>query len=269
MQPSIDMKNQQYTNTPLWPCYFHLVWRYAKIYLPAITPLVICLSLITTAITQLSHANTTPQPPTMLHTTSKSVTPLPSSFSELRNGKWHLSYNNSDLSLWRGSRNAEGLYKFKAQLEIKASIDAFLALFIDLSKITTWMVGSESVTLEELINDQHYVITTILNSPWPFSQRWLTTKIQLQRPSLEKLIILISKVKLNNINGEKHNNKVEIPHFTAYYELHQVDKNKLIISYYFNTGIGGNAPAHFVNRTLEKRLRLSFIAIKNILHKQH
>ncbi len=180
-----------------------------------------------------------------------------------------LGYNNHNLRLWHGNKNDEGLYKFKAQLEVETNIDIFLSLFIDQTKITIWMAGSETVTLEEYINDQHYITTTILNSPWPFSQRWLTTKIQVKRPSLEKLIILISKIQLNNISKEKHKGKVEIPHFIGYYDVQQIDKNKIMITYYFDTGIGGNAPAHFVNQTLEKRLRLSFIAIKNILHKQN
>ncbi len=92
MKPSIDMKNQQYTNIALWPCYFHLAWRYAKVCLASIIPLAICLSLIIAFSSQLSHANTTSQQSSIVYTRNKSVMPIPSSFSELQSGKWQLSY---------------------------------------------------------------------------------------------------------------------------------------------------------------------------------
>jgi len=136
-------------------------------------------------------------------------------------------------------------------------------LVISNLKLTpSWFDGLSSIEVLEQINNNQFLLRSIMNSPWPFKQRELitcvTTKFSQQ---------------LISINIESCSDKhpmsasfVRVKHAYAHWEIQQVNNKEVNVNYTAWLNPQGNVPANFFNSKLSSSSRKSLQKLQHLIH---
>ncbi|MBS1506240.1 MAG: hypothetical protein JSS79_06305 [Bacteroidetes bacterium] len=156
--------------------------------------------------------------------------------------------------------------KFKsitAEFTMHATLDEVEKFFLDFPGYVNWQFNTVTSTLLEKVSSTEFIYYTIIDAPWPVTDRDMVVKLNLYR-SDRSLIITANSV-ASKIPSKNEYIRVPVSH--SVYEFQIKSRNSLSVSYKMQIDPGGSVPIWLVNLVCAQAPYLSFKKMKEQISK--
>lgn len=178
--------------------------------------------------------------------------------------EWHLEIKKSDMSVFTRKLAHSSFLQVKAEVNLPVPIAKVIKQFGDGSQCWQWAKRCQKSELLEQKSPNEFITHTVLNFPWPVTDRDFVfhTKKEVNQ-SLNVITLTLSPAKIKHISKN---------YVRAYgniqYQLQAIDvsNSKLIIT--MHTEFGGDMPPAFVNSRLANELADDIEQLKLLLKAQ-
>jgi len=131
----------------------------------------------------------------------------------------------------------------------------------DLAKTAQWLPEVSSMTPLKIYNNNHFLLRTVLNSPWPYRSRELITCVHTTfKP--ERIIIDIKSCSNDYVIDDQY---VRVKQLSSRWTITQVNSKEVEIQYQAWLDPQGYVPAFFFNNELKNSSTRSFQLLRKII----
>lgn len=182
------------------------------------------------------------------------------------------SYGTTQWKIWYKKDNLivkyrlgdRGLYTLSVSaFYANTSSNALINAMYDTDKITQWLSGSQKVTLLSQPTPAETMVLTIFKAPWPVKNRHMVTSSCLQKTSENQYKLLVK----DEPKEFSMDQSIQVKPITAYWLLKDTEDG-LYIEHQVYANPNGSIPSWLVNKMSLKRIKKTFIALKEVLQNQ-
>jgi len=101
---------------------------------------------------------------------------------------WELQRDESDIKVWTKDYPDSNFMQFKAETNIKASLENVVAVFLDIENMGLWYDRVEKVEMVEKISDLEGIYKIDFELPWPVANRVSAVRAKLYHDPVTNVV---------------------------------------------------------------------------------
>lgn len=178
-----------------------------------------------------------------------------------------LKKDKDGIKVYLCSQDTSKFTSIKAEFTIKnTSPKAFLRLMMDVDNYDDWQYSMDEVKLIKAIDAYSFIYYTVLDFPWPLSNREMMMKFQATIDPQNKIL----DISMRNIpyDYERNSKYTEMGLSDAKWHAVQQPDNTLQINYSLRLDPGGSVSPWLVNMAMAEGPYLTFRKIKTLLEER-
>jgi len=161
------------------------------------------------------------------------------------------------------SQQGSAFKRVTATFTTTKSRDVVFRVVSDLAKTPQWIPEVSSITPLKIYNNNHFLLRTVLNSPWPFMARELITCVHTTfKP--KRIIIDIKSCSDDFAIDDQY---VRVEQLNSRWTITQTNSKQVEIQYRAWLEPQGNVPAFFFNNALKNSTADSFQRLRELIEK--
>ena len=181
------------------------------------------------------------------------------------NNGWQLAKKKQGVQVFLKSMPGTKLKASKGIVRIKSSVDEALALLQDFDNLKNWLFScSESKLIKQVSETEHYVYT-VIDAPWPVSDRDLPAKSIASRTPEGGILI---KLEAAPDSYPKRKGMVRVKKMQGHWKITPVGSDEIEVEYYLFNDPGGNIPDWAVNTSATDIPLRTLVTMKEKLEQQ-
>lgn len=158
---------------------------------------------------------------------------------------WQLIRQGHGIRVYTASSEATKFKSIKATAIFEGSVDRFRKILLDIEGQPAWVYGTNRAFTLKKVSSKELVYYVETDLPWPASNRDTVVRMKVREEPERHLLTVLSV-------GEpqaypRQEKRVRVPHFSARWEVKELEKNKLALTYLLQVDPGGTLPAWIVN----------------------
>ena len=177
---------------------------------------------------------------------------------------WKLSKEENGISIYLKKSTTTGLNEVKATMTLKTTLSSIVALGLITELYPTWSYRVDHAKILEKVNDTAYYGYTLLDVPWPASDRDMVWFLQYTQDPITKIVRSYSSMRPDHIPVNK--GVVRVQKAKAGWILTPTENGEVFVEYEFSFEPGGYAPAWIVNLGSDQGPFHNFSRIKEVIH---
>lgn len=158
--------------------------------------------------------------------------------------QWEQEHDDGIVKVWTADTDYSEFKKFKAQVEINASIATIIEFMKDINKMPNWYHNTIFAKLLPSKNPKHTLVYSVTNLPWPVSDRdavmLATYKIKRNKTVIIRLNSRADAYLLQADN-------IRVPSAHGYWRITPRTANKTHIEFGLSAQPGGYIPSWLAN----------------------
>lgn len=164
----------------------------------------------------------------------------PSTFAG--NGSWELEKNEDGIKVYTRTVDGEDIREFKAVATIAASRKTIATIILNINDYANWYPDISESSIIEKVGDGQYHVYSVLDLPWPATDRDGVSKMTITKSEGKTLI------KMKAVSGVKKENDdyVRMTKSYGFWKLTTVGSNTTVHFQYFASP-GGSLPDWIIN----------------------
>jgi hypothetical protein len=177
--------------------------------------------------------------------------------------KWDLKLDKDGLTVYTRTIAGSSIQEFRGEIVVKSNMGGVLALIDSIPEYTKWMNDiSHAERIKRLSRSTGYIYT-IIDSPWPVTDRDLITYYIVKQDTASKTIT----IDLKNVKEylPVKNGIVRVPDMDGFWQLVPLSKGVTKVIYQVHFDPGGVVPAAVVNAFITDTPRINLVNLKNIV----
>lgn len=159
--------------------------------------------------------------------------------------EWKLVKEKEGISVYTRKTELIDFKEFKGITDIDASVSSFLAVITDVDNLTNWVYSVINAKLLKQSSDTLLIYYAESKVPWPFDNRDAVYK-EIIKWDEEKRTLKIDIECLPDYVKNKEN-IVRISYAQGYWEVQEVEKERIKITFQMLVDPGGTIPAWLAN----------------------
>lgn len=170
---------------------------------------------------------------------------------------------NGDLKVYSCPSKDEKLNKIRTEVILEnTTFERFLEFVWDVENYVTWQYNTvEATILKSKGNSMIY--RTVVEAPWPLSNREMFTEIESRYDSLGKKLQIITRSM--NYEYPSDNDLVRVPFSKGVWDVSLLGKSSLKVVYTLTIDPGGSVPSWLLNMAIAEGPYQSFTNLKEKL----
>lgn len=175
-----------------------------------------------------------------------------------------LRKDKDDIKVYACHTDTSRLKSIRAEM-ILSDITAseLKAYLMDVDNYVTWQYNLQEAQVLERINDSEVIMRTVIDAPWPVSNRESITRMTARVNEESDELKVEGKVIAHDYPPDK--GLVRVPFSRSSWSVSVVNGNDLKVSYFLNVDPGGSIPAWLVNLAVAEGPYESFRNLKRQL----
>jgi len=147
------------------------------------------------------------------------------------------------------TRKIEGssLKEFKGVTSIKTSLTSLVALMDDTDALTKWLHNCSAAKLVQSMNYYERITYTVINAPWPVSDRDTVSYSKIVQDPKSKVITIYLKGMADKY--PKQSGKVRVPAMKDFWQFIPSKSGYVTVIYQLHSDPGGSIPDAIANST--------------------
>jgi len=159
------------------------------------------------------------------------------------------------------SRPNSDFKQVTARFTTKQSKETVFRVISDLAKTRLWIPEISSITPLKVYSNNHFILRTVLNSPWPFMQRELITCVATQFNPNTTIIEITSCSDRHPLDRQL----VRVSQVQSRWTIKQVNQQDVEVNYQTWLDPQGLVPAFFFNNALKNSTTASFKRLQQLI----
>jgi START domain len=141
------------------------------------------------------------------------------------------------------------------------SLEAIKAIILDVENYVNWQHNLLEAQVLEKVSDSEEILHTVVDVPWPVSNRELITRLKVLEADTAKL-----KIKGESISYDypAQRGLVRVPFSQTIWDIEVINGTDLMVHYFLMVDPGGSVPAWLVNLTIAQRPYDSFKNLRRL-----
>lgn len=177
--------------------------------------------------------------------------------------EWEQIKQGHGITVYAANSGISRFKSIKATAVFEGSIDRFREILLDVEGQPGWVYGTARAFTLKKVSKQELLYYVETDLPWPASNRDTVVRMKIREDPARHLLTVES-------GGEplaypRQNKRVRVPHFSARWEVKELGKNKLGLTYLLQVDPGGDLPAWIVNLFASQGPYESFRQLKEML----
>lgn len=178
---------------------------------------------------------------------------------------FHPSFAQEDCSL-RKDQDSIKVYtcdredlKFKsikATFSVNTTLSTLTAFVLDIDRYPEWQYNTTRPRIVSRITDKRLIFYTVIEAPWPVSDRDMVVDLSVWQDSKTKTITITTNGVPDYVPMEE--GLVRVPMSAATWTIKRVSPTKLNVEYAIRIDPGGSVPAWMVNMVCAEAPYISF-----------
>ena len=162
--------------------------------------------------------------------------------SMAQNGKWELEKNESGIKIYTRTVEGEDIREFKAVTTITAPRKKIASIITDINDYPNWYPDIAKASILKKVAANEFIVYSVLDLPWPASDRDGTAKMVISHKTNS------TTIKLIGVKGykEKSDDYVRIPKSYGFWLL-TTDGDKTKVHFQYFASPGGSLPDWIIN----------------------
>lgn len=176
---------------------------------------------------------------------------------------WKLKKETEDLRVYY--RNVEGskINELRLETTVDADLNTIVALIKDVDALKVWVYKLLECKKLEKISETEGILYTVMDFPWPFSNRDLIFHAVLTQDPVTMGVTHRLEGIPDHIPHKK--GRVRVPESLVSWTFTPIGPNKCSVDYILKSDPGGNIPAWIINMALEQGPIKSMKKFKELL----
>lgn len=158
---------------------------------------------------------------------------------------WELIKQGHGIKVYVANSEASRFKSIKATAVFEGTLDRFRKILLDIEGQPEWVYGTRRAFILKKINSQELIYYVETDLPWPASNRDTVIRMRIQEVPEQHLLTVLSEGAPQAY--PRQDKRVRVPHFSAHWEVKDLGKNKLGLTYLLQVDPGGTLPAWMVN----------------------
>jgi len=147
----------------------------------------------------------------------------------------------------------------------KKSKELVFRVVSDLTKTAQWITEVSTIIPLKTYSNNHFLLRTVLDSPWPFLQRELITCVSTKFDPKSTIIDVVSCSQRHPLDSQY----VRVSQLQSRWMINQVNQEYVEVNYQTWLDPKGFVPAFFFNRALESSTTASFKRLQQLIENAH
>jgi hypothetical protein len=177
--------------------------------------------------------------------------------------KWDLRVDKEGVKVYTRSVAGSNVQEFKGEVIVKSNLSGILALIDSVPEYPKWMYKCTFAERPKRINQSSGYTYTVIESPWPVSDRDLCTYYYVKQDTSTKVITIPLKGVKDYMPVKP--GRVRIPAMTGSWQLIPVAKGVTKVIYQVHCESGGYVPASIVNAYITDTPYYVLLNMKNLV----
>jgi len=175
-----------------------------------------------------------------------------------------LRKDKDDIKVYACHTDTSRLKTIRAEVLIRdITIGELKAYLMDIDNYVTWQYNLQEAQVLEQVNDSEVVMRTVIDAPWPVSNREVLTRMTARTNATASELVVGGKVIPYDYPAEK--GLVRVPFSRSSWYVTQVNENDLEVKYSLSVDPGGSLPAWLINLAVAEGPYESFRNLKKQL----
>jgi START domain len=166
-------------------------------------------------------------------------------FSGIAQNAWVLKDEKDGIRIYSRNNQNSKFNELKVEATVKAKLTDFAAIILDIDNHFKWSYNVISSYVLKRISNSELFFYTLINAPWPASDRDLVLHLRINQEPHTKIMTIREENVPDYLPPKK--NIVRVPVSKEIWTVTPIDKKTLKIEYYLDVDPGENAPAWLVN----------------------
>ncbi len=179
-------------------------------------------------------------------------------------GDWNLEKDKEGVKVYTRKSATSSLKDSKATVTIKTNVDAVLDLLRDFDNYPKWMYKCSEGRLLKGVSDREFYVYSVIDSPWPVSDRDLATHVTATQEADGTTILKMDGVASYT---DKVKDRVRVPEFDGFWKVAPNGDGTVTVTYQFHSDPGGSIPDWMANSTSVDIPYHTLLNMKNKLEK--
>ncbi len=158
---------------------------------------------------------------------------------------WVLKDEKEGIRIYSRNNQNSKFNELKVELIVKAKLTDLVAIVLDIDNHYKWSYNTISSYVLKRISNSELFFYTLINAPWPASDRDLVIHLRIKQEPHTKILTIREENVPDYLPRKK--NIVRVPLSKEVWTVTPLDKKTLKIEYYLDVDPGENAPAWLVN----------------------
>ncbi len=161
-------------------------------------------------------------------------------------GSWELAKEKNGVKVFTRTSASSSLKDSKAMVNLPANSDKVIELLNNFDNYPKWMHKCTKGKLLKRISETECYVYTVIDSPWPVSDRDLITHVVATEKNDGTIILEMKGI------GDfipKKDGMVRITDFDGFWKIAPADNNTVDLIYQFHTDPAGSIPDWMANMT--------------------
>jgi START domain len=158
---------------------------------------------------------------------------------------WVLKDEKEGIRIYSRNNQNSKFNELKVELIVKAKLTDLVAIVLDIDNHYKWSYNTISSYVLKRISNSELFFYTLINAPWPASDRDLVMHLRIKQEHHTKILTIREENVPDYLPRKK--NIVRVPLSKEVWTVTPLDKKTLKIEYYLDVDPGENAPAWLVN----------------------
>ncbi|MBT7444040.1 MAG: START domain-containing protein [Methylococcales bacterium] len=175
---------------------------------------------------------------------------------------WTKALTDEKITVYSRPQHTSALSEFKAVVTIEANIQQAIDLITNTEASSQWLAHCAGTTLLEQPHSNQALVYTVINTPWPLSDRDTVVNFTFNQQANGGMHILMQG---KPAYLPKQDDRVRIPKLTGAWTLEPLTAHKVRITYQLSLDPGGNSPAWLVNEFSQQGMYDTLANLRTVL----
>jgi hypothetical protein len=176
---------------------------------------------------------------------------------------WELTKDKNGIKVFTSKDGASRFKTIKVEAVVNGTLQKLAQVLFDVGNTRHWVYGTKESYLIRKINANEILYYSETALPWPVSNRDIPIQMRMNVDGKNNTL----KVVASGVPAAVPEKKgiVRIPFFNAFWDVKEVGKNKLFITYLLKMDPGGSVPAGLTNLFVAKGPYETFSNLSDLL----
>lgn len=179
------------------------------------------------------------------------------------NSEWRLEKQKDQISIYSQEKTGSEFSQIKVEVVLPVSPRALYAQFGDGSECLQWQQRCESSKIIKHINENEKLIYTIINMPWPLSDRDFIFHLSFNIDTKTK-VITISLTPSSDVEVESDLVRAKS---NAQYRIEPINGSSSKLTMLIHTELGGDILPSFVNSSIVDELYSDTVLLASLFYR--